>query len=355
MIILAKETTTNTNVNGLQCLREKLCTLNLLQQQTEENENRAILDTRVYLISLLIIFSIILIFTGLTQQTHSATIHSPSQQTFSYLYDQYRTTLSCPCSQILIPHGVFLSITVQFHQVCSSYFVSLDWWKYLWDVDIYWTYQDVQLLSSHFRVLGSLCLLAQQSIDNATHILLTSDMLSVKVIPYDSFTIQTDSLTNTFIIRLRQNLRRFQALMIDAFRSNQFLNIARTTWTYMETNAEENDVVATIPISSFDNNCICAVSLDGCSRPLYMNKYSNETSLPGLVGSCLPVTGLRLLTLQCFYDSKCLENLPKALANRSKTPNYTPQLLNASLPSIFSSTTLLSILMSELFVERLRY
>lgn len=294
----------------------------------------------------------ILIFAGLSEQTHSITIYSPSEQTFSLLYDQYRKTLSCPCSQILIPYDIFLSITVHFHQVCSSDFVTLAWWKYLWGVDIRWTYQDAQLLSSHFRVLGSLCSLAEKSIDTLTKMLMNSDMISIEVLPQQSFQIQVDSLINTFIITTKQNLHRYQAFMIDAIRSNQFLNVARTTWMYNVTNEEENYILATIPVSSFDNNCTCASSLKGCSRSLYLNEYSNKVTLAGLVGSCLPINGLRLSTLQCFYDFECLRNISRILAKRASTPKYTPKPLNSSLPSTFLPTTLLSNIMDELFVEQ---
>jgi len=194
--------------------------------------------------------------------------------------------------------------------------------------------------------------LARQSIDNAIQMLITTNMLSIEVLSQNSFHIQTDSLINNFINQTLQDIRRRQSFMIDTIRSNQFMNIAATTWAYSRTNAEENFVLATIPVSSYTNNCICALSLESCSRPLYISYYSNETTLPGVVSGCLPINGLRLSTLQCFYDSECLNNLLKALPDDYNTFNYTPQLLNASLSSIFTPTTPLSILIDELFVER---
>ena len=70
--------------------------------------------------------------------------------------------------------------------------------------------------------------------------------------------------------------------------------------------------------------------------------------LVGLVVGCLPVHGLRLSTLECFYSSKCLTELAE-FVNSSLV--LSP--LNRSIPSRFTpiSSTPIGTLIDELFIE----
>ncbi|CAF4106479.1 unnamed protein product [Adineta steineri] len=77
-----------------------------------------------------------------------------------------------------------------------------------------------------------------------------------------------------------------------------------------------------------------------------MNSFIVET--PGLVIGCLPVYGLRLSTLECFYNSTCLERLATFLNS-----SYVLSPLNISLYSRFTpiSSTTIGTLIDELFIE----
>ncbi|CAF1172169.1 unnamed protein product [Adineta steineri] len=283
-------------------------------------------------------------------QTRTITVLSPSQTTFSFLQDQQKLGLSCLCSQTSTQQNVFLSISSRLHQVCSSDFVAEQWWGFLWGTDSVSNFRDLQLLSIQFRVLASLCTLAQQSIDNDTSAFLNNKLITVEAISFSSFQAQIDSLTNAFIAQTPDKFRRTQLFIYETFRANQLLVVPATDWQLAFTTAAYNYVIATVPRNSFGNNYSCITSLDSFSRPLYIDVNYNKIVLPGVVASCLPVDGIRLSTLECFFNSNCILNLT-SIASTRNTTIWIPKLLNASTSSIYPSNTSIGSLADSLFVE----
>ncbi|CAF3918063.1 unnamed protein product [Adineta steineri] len=301
-------------------------------------------------ITVLIAFGIIIFFTSFSQQTRTIIVLSPSQTTFSYLQDQQKLGLSCLCSQTSVQQNVFLSVSPRLHQVCSSDFVAEQWWGFLWGMDTVSNFRDLQLLSIQFRVLASLCTSAQQSIDNDTSVFLNNKLITVEAISFSSFQAQIDSLITAFIAQTPEKFRRTQLFIYETFRANQLLVVPATDWQLAFTTAAYNYVIATVPRNSFGNNYSCITSLDSFSRPLYIDANYKTTTLPGVVASCLPVDGIRLSTLECFFDSNCILNLTSIASTRTTTI-WIAKPLNASTPSNYSSNTLIGSLADSLFVE----
>ncbi|CAF4249520.1 unnamed protein product, partial [Adineta steineri] len=249
-----------------------------------------------------------------------------------------------------IQQDVFLSISPRLHQVCSSDFVAQQWWGYLWGLDAISNFLDLQLLSTQFRLLASLCSLAQQSIDNDTSAFLTNKLVTLEAMSSSLFQDQIDSLTTAFIAQTPDKFRRTQSFIYEIFRANQLLTIFGTNWQLAFTTAANNYIIGTVPRISFGNNYSCITSLDSFSRPLYINANSNTIVLPGVVASCLPIDGIRLSTLECFFNSNCILNLTNITSTRSTTI-WIPKPLNALTPSIYPSNTLIGSLVDSLFVE----
>ncbi|CAF4685569.1 unnamed protein product [Rotaria sp. Silwood2] len=121
-----------------------------------------------------------------------------------------------------------------------------------------------------------------------------------------------------------------------------------TTWEIAFTTAAENYIVATIPRSYNNDTCSCAaLSSPSCWRPLDFVLNNGIITIPGFVGGCLPVDGLRQSTLECLFDSACLIML-STLLNSSMVPPS----LNASIVTQFPYlTTTIGSIIDELFVE----
>ncbi|CAF0918573.1 unnamed protein product [Adineta steineri] len=167
---------------------------------------------------------------------------------------------------------------------------------------------------------------------------------------FSSFQVQIDSLKAIFTAQTPDKFRRTQLFIYEIFRANQLLVVPETNWQLAFTTAADNYVVATVPRNSFGNNYSCITSLDSFSRPLYIDANYNTVVLPGVVAGCLPIDGIRLSTLECFFDSKCIFSLTSIASTRTTTI-WIAKPLNASTPSNYSSSTLIGNLVDSLFVE----
>jgi len=84
-----------------------------------------------------------------------------------------------------------------------------------------------------------------------------------------------------------------------------------TNWNISASNIDEAYLVPTSPrvYNDTDGPCSSATS-SACSRQLIFFLCL------GLIGGCLPINGLRLSTLKCFYNLSCVAKLFR-LANIS--------------------------------------
>ncbi|CAF4349875.1 unnamed protein product, partial [Adineta steineri] len=155
------------------------------------------------------------------------------------------------------------------------------------------------------------------------------------------FQAQIDSFTAGHIAQTLDKFYRTQPFVYETFRPNQLLTVLQTNWQAAYTSAADNYVVPTVPRIT---------SLGSFSRPLYIDPNYNTTVLPDVVASCLPVYGIRLSTLECFFDSNYILNLA-SIASTLSTTIWIAKPLNASTPSNYSSNTLIGSIADSLFVE----
>ncbi|CAF1327145.1 unnamed protein product, partial [Rotaria sordida] len=327
------------------CVTKAILSTNIFNNETDT----PFLATRIYLILLYISLIILMIFAGLTQQTRTYTVKSPSEATFEIFHNQYQAQdISCPCSRTSIEYDIFLSVSAVYHQICSSGFIASAWWTLVANRGDTYALKDQPLLSAYFRMIASFCRLANQTVTNAAHTFASKTFVSVEAITSKSFEIQVASSLNTFIQQTPLTFLHTLQFIRDAFRSNQLQNMFMTTWEIAFTTAAENYIVATIPRSYNNGTCLCATSLSAtCWRPLDFVLHQRTITLPGLVGGCLPVDGLRQSTMECLFDSTCLSML-STLLNSSMVPPS----LNTSVVTRFPYlTTKLGTIIDELFVE----
>lgn len=60
-------------------------------------------------------------------QVRTVVITNIDSNKCSKLYSEYGENLSCPCSVIATSYKTFVSNTIAFHPICSSFFVSQQW------------------------------------------------------------------------------------------------------------------------------------------------------------------------------------------------------------------------------------
>ena len=320
----------------------------------EAQLDNSVWATRVYLLLFWIVFVVILVFTSLSREIQSETLPFPSESAFEQLYREHNIdSISCPCRQSSIPYRTFLSLAVNYHQVCSSAFVSSNWWKLIArrGEETFLLF-DQPLLSNHFRMLSSLCTLSRQTVDNSTETFLSTALVSVQSLKRSAFFNQIESTLSAFIAETPLIFVQTLEHMINTFRSNQLEHLFLSDWMLGFTTAQENYILANIPLSYNNNTCTCATSLsNSCWWPLVVRLLNmTDINLPGLIGGCLPIDGLRHSTLECLFDSFCLSIFP--LFINGTTSASIPAPLNDSLPTQFPfATTKIGTLIDHLFAE----
>jgi hypothetical protein len=216
---------------------QALLSLNVFNHRMEIS----LLATRIYLALLGIAFLIIFLFTGLGQQAQSYAVATPSEATFEKLYRQFGSQgFTCPCSRNSIPHGTFLSVSATYHQVCSSGFISSDWWTLVADTGDTFALKDQPLLSAYFRMLASLCTLANRTVNNAANIFASNAFVTIETLARNAFESFVESTLNTFIQQTPVTFLRMLIFIRETFRSNQLQNMFMTTWKIDFTTAAEN-------------------------------------------------------------------------------------------------------------------
>ncbi len=174
-------------------------------------------STRIYLLLLCVSITIIIIFTGLETQVHSVTIHKPSQIIYEDLYENYPDTLQCPCSQIAIHHGSFLSLSPMYHPVCSSAYLSFDWINSIEgtvNLDFSYSYTDFHVVGqAFFSAVATLCSLAQSTLSDQLYIFNRSVLIADKLLPKEELMIRTGIIFDQFESNTGAQFRRVLSLI----------------------------------------------------------------------------------------------------------------------------------------------
>ena len=261
-------------------MRQSIQTLNVYE--TELIGNYQLLASRIYLVLLMISIAIVSLFVGLSQQTHSIAVDSPTETQFEYLYSQYSTELKCPCSQIAIPYEKFLNVSPLMHQLCSSQFVSSNWSTALFKMESIRSVSDWFLLSTQFRLLSSLCNLAKNAIDRSRYNFMTSKFISTETLPSSLFRIQRDSMIKLLFTQTPITFRHTLAFVTDAHQFNQLQDQFMSSWKMVYSTSEEYYIFRTVPLSYDNNACTCAAGMSTCSRSLsFWDSNNNTITFPG--------------------------------------------------------------------------
>ncbi|CAF1007554.1 unnamed protein product [Adineta ricciae] len=327
-------------------------------RQGQENDDDLLCEqqrfaTRIYSLLFLISFHIIILFLNLNTHINTITVSSPSLSTFNELQSKHASTLTCSCSNIAIPYSKFVSIQPEtYHQICSTDFVSSAFITSVWgleDVAEYTLNYDRKVLSGLFHVLSSFCALTRSTIELNVQTFSTKNLITLQILTHYSFQIQVDSIINNFIVQTLAQFQWMHHYIIDMFHANQLQHRFGLNWASFASNAQMNYVIRTFPIwfNESGESCLCTISPSRCFRTI-LTSFNQTIRLPGIVFGCLPIDGLRQSTLECLYNSTCLQLLADFL-NMTNIPNA----LNRSVSSRFYpiSTTTIGELIDEFFIE----
>ena len=181
-------------------------------------------STRVYLILLFTGLSILILFTSLRMQTITVTITMPTLTEFIDLYDKYPLTLNCPCNQTTMKYNQFiLYIKPQYHEICSSEFVSPNWInvKFIKSPSTTIFIHDIRSQSqTHFQLLSTLCHAANQTVEDNLELFYQTEFVSQQVLSRESFQIQIDLIVEQFKRTVPESFQN----TLELIKANQELN-----------------------------------------------------------------------------------------------------------------------------------
>jgi hypothetical protein len=308
------------------------------------------ISTRLFIILLTIILTILLLYTSLESVTKTVNVKTPTLAQYSQLYASYPQSLTCPCAQISINYEKFLHVEYSFHQVCSSIFVTENWINYLttaygaiilYPSDFRWTGP------STFQGLSVFCDLINRTVSDSLTRFYSSQYVSASVIPLELFDLQAQSLVDQFILSTTNAFLLSLSMIRGTIQGNALLPGLLTNYKLIVS----NDNKTTFSSPNYYSGCNCATS-PACIQLSAIYNYSTAITLftvPGVYTGCYIIESLLQSTLECFYDQICINKLQSYTVSSSK---MNVAALNSSLPSQYFTNSTIEDLIDQLMVEQ---
>ncbi|CAF1463847.1 unnamed protein product [Rotaria sordida] len=258
----------------------------------------------------------IAIFSACIVRTVEKIEYVPSHIKFSQLVRNYPSTLHCPCSKFGITYDTFVTIQVNFHQVCSSQFIQQTW------IDSIFNQQNMLSLSSDdfrrtlsffWQVIAGFCMMSNRTwIDTVTSFD-ASRILSPRAIAEEVVRNQVQADLNNYIILAQATFARSLLAIRRTTSANQIISALATNFYlhYLPTDLDSSESPKMSP--RIFNNCSC-LNIAGCPHPATFNdNYNHIVTIPGLIDDCLIIDGTLSSTLECYYNQTCLSLLHPSL------------------------------------------
>ncbi|CAF0800094.1 unnamed protein product [Adineta steineri] len=311
-------------------IKRKLIDLNLFRRvpptQDEDIVRQERYTTRLYIILSTIALIIFTTFTSIAQQTTRINSESISSDKFIQLYHKYPQTLDCPCTQTTIDYELIFSIKPQYHEVCSSEFVSSKWINIEFNKFSMKNFltNDFRYQSQfHFQLLSTLCQMANETIEDSLQSFYRTKFVTNKVFDPQSFQTQIDSIVEDFKKSLPASFRRVIQLIKTNYKINQFITPMNSIFSSDEYIAL-SPLMHTPPEELLNETDLCFSSSGlQCYRKTMIKENENDNIIPGMVQSWFPFEALLMSTLECFYNETCLSYIKEFIKSSQSSVNIT--------------------------------
>ena len=294
-------------------IKQQLHTLNLfatvppaIDESEIRNQRRS---TRLFII--LLFYSIVVVgeYISLVSVSRTIVVPTPTLQQYSSLYLTYSQSLTCPCSQISSSYNVFLPLRFTFHQICTSIFVSVQWYNYLFEYnranDLF--QDDFRKFSPYiFQTLETFCEISNKTISASLDIFFSTQYVTATVTPLRLFQSQAQATFVEFVSSTRANLLSSLQVILDINQVNGIMTLSETLYTLLKN--EHNSLNMRYYVVS---NCSCLFSAK-CIVTTNIYEYSDQTilfTIPEVYIGCTTAEGLLQSSLICFYNQTCVDRI----------------------------------------------
>ena len=145
---------------------------------------------------------VLLLFMLLGIKATTMTIWNPSLKVYKGLYQAHGSLITCACSKAVISHEDLGSLSPTLHQVCSSDFVNDKWIASIFSLDLFSARMQYfgwyGLSTRHFRLLSTLCQLANRTVSDSVHRFDKQSLITLNVIPEADFNAQLNITFDQF-------------------------------------------------------------------------------------------------------------------------------------------------------------
>ncbi|CAF1166746.1 unnamed protein product [Adineta ricciae] len=297
--------------------------------------------TRIYILLLIFGFVILAVYTVIKPVSITKTFPNPSLDTYDKLRSVYGDQLQCSCSFVSLVHRQFIEVQPKFHQICSSVFVSDEFRKNLVsglgpNLFVYERKDYRRFILAHMHFLSGLCHLSRKSVNSSVGQFLSSLMVTARMLSRVSFHQRLNSRIQQLKSTAPNILSQILFLIRFTHLGNSIVSTYGTNFHYLPTEWEQKNKVIYIASESliYDNQCSCGLS-SNCTSQGY---------LQGLKIGCIPSESFRSSTIECFYNSSCLQYI-------QEYTNFTFSKTLSSTESRFSAQATIHELSDNLFIE----
>ena len=283
------------------------------------------ISTRVFIVLLILLIIVLSAYTSLVAIQKVETVKTPSLSKYQSLYDKYGAlSVTCFCTTVAIPYKTFITVEPIFHQLCSSQFVSSNWIDYLIYVSQSAPSKNDfrQIGPRMFQLLADICRLTNDEvISNSLTAFYSKKYITGLVQAKNIFNVTVNEIINVF--KSSAGLEFLSALDVIRLTTsgNQLMSNLYTS-SYNERRQKDEIQVPIMPMQ-YSDNCSCQMSFN-CTQVMTLKNISSgdEFEIAGLRVGCYVVEALMQSTLECFYNSICL-NQVQSIINYSAAPNIT--------------------------------
>lgn len=366
------EITSEENTNNAPIWRriyQHLLGINIYSDEQSLSITQQLMATRLNLIGLFCSIFILIMIRGFTPQTETVLFTSPTLAEFDKFSIKYPLTLSCSCSEINIPYNKFLSFSPEYHQICSSDFISQTWISSLFNrnkTDYYPL--DFRLsASSQFQIVHLLCRIANQSVSDALLEFGMQKMISTHAMSRNNFQSQLESFIQKLKATIITNVLRIdQYLELNIAYNDLISSLCSNYYVYATPGKAGYATYPGFYLSKTYKNMSDNKDYYSCytryNSKFYSGFYPNTNlnssyyykpdpppvySVPGIVVGCLPRFSIMQSTLECLFDSNCLNIVQSLTIGTSMYDSLNTSILS----SRFSINTTIGSMFNELLIE----
>ncbi|CAF3256576.1 unnamed protein product [Rotaria sp. Silwood2] len=321
-----------------------------------------IISTRSYLLPFSVSLFVLAIYIGEVPVTTTITMHSPSYEQYSYLYQQYPRSLSCPCTTISTRYNEFIDVKVaRYHQVCESVYVTPIWpfaFANLVRFQRIYIFDFRAIGSPFFKTLAAFCTATRQAIDDELFVFNAQHFVTSEVMPIEVFEKEAQSTVQSFVGSTTRLFIRSIGLLRETIQANNLFSGLTTNLRFAPYFFNNQSIYILPTYNTYMGNlsspCYCHETPTCVSSTHIFNEYTQgppvaQFTLPGLFVGCFLVEAVLQSNLVCFYNQSCIDELRR---NLNATIPFDTPALDTNIESQYKPSSAIGDIVVKLMVEQ---